>query len=437
MADTRLESPRSADQRTAKLAGSSTSQAKNAAGPTGQDFSSLLASLDSFVNMGLPSAAPMAGGVADEKLAQPELTEQDALLAAGAHAPWMSLVGQTARLDTQGDTDLRQGAATDFLSGRSSLAQLSHRQAVQVQEQGASAALESEKFEINQPQSIAGKEQTAINSDASVPLSKNGSGQTHEAEQAAQALDLAEAAAEVKPEVAAHKAQASQGVSLQGMTAVQPQVMEGLKDWLRAARSPLQDEESMQAKPGAAQQSSEMQAAAAVVGAAMGAAGAGMQGGSQSGSDLPQNLAGQEAGPSEREQEVSEQVAFWVHQKTQNAALSIQHEGRPIQVQVQLQGQEAHVRFAADDEQARQLLADGQAQLRDLLQAQGLSLSGVSVDAGGSQGQSNTGAEGDGAARAQARVARVSVNAGDATGAEAVVGRSAAQVSSKGVDLFV
>lgn len=437
MADTRIESPRSAEQRTAKLAGSSTSQAKNAAGPTGQDFSSLLASLDSFVNMGLPSAAPMAGGVAGEKLAQPELTEQDALLAAGAHAPWMSLVGQTARLDTQGDTDLRQGAATDFLSGRSSLAQLSHRQAVQVQEQGASAALESEKFELNQPQSIAGKAQPAINSDASIPLSKNGSGQTHEAEQASQALDLAEAAAEVKPEVAAHKAQASQGVSLQGMTAVQPQVMEGLKDWLRAARSPLQDEEGMQAKPGVAQQSSEMQAAAAVVGAAMGAAGAGMQGGSQSGSDLSQNLAGQDVGPSEREQEVSEQVAFWVHQKTQNAALSIQHEGRPIQVQVQLQGQEAHVRFAADDEQARQLLADGQAQLRDLLQAQGLSLSGVSVDAGGSQGQSNTGAEGDGTARAQARVARVSVNAGDATGAEAVVGRSAAQVSSKGVDLFV
>lgn len=437
MADTRIESPRSAEQRTAKLAGSSTSQAKNAAGPIGQDFSSLLASLDSLVNMGQPSAAPMAGGVAGEKLAQPDLTEQDALLAAGAHAPWMSLVGQTARLDTQGDTDLRQGAATDFLSGRGSLAQLSHRQALQVQEQGASAALESEKFELNQPQSIAGKAQKAINSDASFPLSKNGSGQTHEAEQAAQALDLAEAAAEVKPEVVAHKAQASQGVSLQGMTAVQPQVMEGLKDWLRAARSPLQDEEGMQAKPGAVQQSSEMQAAAAVVGAAMGAAGAGMQGGSQSGSDLSQNLAGQEVGPSEREQEVSEQVAFWVHQKTQNAALSIQHEGRPIQVQVQLQGQEAHVRFAADDEQARQLLADGQAQLRDLLQAQGLSLSVVSVDAGGSQGQSNTGAEGDGTARAQARVARVSVNAGDTTGAEAVLGRSAAHVSSKGVDLFV
>lgn len=437
MADTRIESPRSAEQRTAKLAGSSTSQAKNAAGPIGQDFSSLLASLDDLVNMGQPSAAPMAGGVAGEKLAQPDLTEQDALLAAGAQAPWMSLVGQTARLDTQGDTDLRQGAATDFLSGRGSLAQLSHRQAVQVQEQGASAALENEKFELNQPQSIAGKAQPAIHSDASVPLSKNGSGQTHEAEQAAQALDLAEAAAEVKPEVAAHKAQASQRVSLQGMTAVQPQVMEGLKDWLRAVRSPLQDEEGMQAKPGAVQQSSEMQAAAAVVGAAMGAAGAGMQGGSQSGSDLSQNLAGQDVGPSEREQEVSEQVAFWVHQKTQNAALSIQHEGRPIQVQVQLQGQEAHVRFAADDEQARQLLADGQAQLRDLLQAQGLSLSGVSVDAGGSQGQSNTGAEGDGTARAQARVARVSVNAGDTIGAEAVLGRSAAQVSSNGVDLFV
>lgn len=46
------------------------------------------------------------------------------------------------------------------------------------------------------------------------------------------------------------------------------------------------------------------------------------------------------------------------------------------------------MRFAAGDEQARQLLADGQAQLRELLQAQGLNLSGVSVDAGGAGARS-------------------------------------------------
>jgi flagellar hook-length control protein FliK len=187
-----------------------------------------------------------------------------------------------------------------------------------------------------------------------------------------------------------HKAQAlpQQGISLQGMTAVQPQALEGLKDLLRAARSPQQDEAAPQGKTAAVQGGADLQAAAAAVGAAMGAASAGMQGGGQNSSDFGQSLAGQDAAPTEREQEVSEQVAFWVHQKTQNAALSIQHEGKAIQVQVQLNGQEAHVRFAAGDEQARQLLADGQAQLRELLQAQGLNLSGVSVDAGGADARS-------------------------------------------------
>jgi flagellar hook-length control protein FliK len=138
-----------------------------------------------------------------------------------------------------------------------------------------------------------------------------------------------------------------------------------------------------------------------------------MQGGGQNSSDFGQSLAGQDAAPTEREQEVSEQVAFWVHQKTQNAALSIQHEGKAIQVQVQLNGQEAHVRFAAGDEQARQLLADGQAQLRELLQAQGLNLSGVSVDAGGAGARSGGDSQGEDAQRGQARVSRVSVNAAE------------------------
>ncbi|SUY94695.1 Flagellar hook-length control protein FliK [Comamonas testosteroni] len=212
-----------------------------------------------------------------------------------------------------------------------------------------------------------------------------------------------------------HKAQAlpQQGISLQGMTAVQPQALEGLKDLLRAARSPQQDEAAPQGKTAAVQGGADLQAAAAAVGAAMGAASAGMQGGGQNSSDFGQSLAGQDAAPTEREQEVSEQVAFWVHQKTQNAALSIQHEGKAIQVQVQLNGQEAHVRFAAGDEQARQLLADGQAQLRELLQAQGLNLSGVSVDGGGAGARSGDDSQGEDARRGQARVARVSVNAAE------------------------
>lgn len=445
MADTRIESPRSSEPRTGKASTQAMASAKSnaAAGEQVPKFSSLLAALDGFVMNGLQPAST-SGSVQDDQTAASALTEQDALLAAQGHTPWMSLVGQTAQLDGQGDADMRQGTATDFLSGRGQATQLAHRQALQAGDAGAAgahAAFMGKDLQSNLPQAQVDKAQAAMNSDAAA-LSQTQdesallSAQSLSDSQGTQ-LDDGKNALLARTDATLHKsaAQAQQGISLQGMAAVQPQTLEGLKDLLRAARSP--QEEGGQPKAGAAHSPNDLQAAAAAVGAAMGATSAGMQGGGQSASDFGQSMAGQDAAPTEREQEVSEQVAFWVHQKTQNAALSIQHEGRPIQVQVQLQGQEAHVRFAADDEQARQLLADGQAQLRDLLQAQGLSLSGVSVDAGASQGQSNTGAEGDGTARAQARVARVSVNAGDATGAEAVVGRSAAQVSSKGVDLFV
>ncbi|MDH1253850.1 flagellar hook-length control protein FliK [Comamonas thiooxydans] len=437
MAETRIDGPRG-ESRTGKAMAQSMSSAKSAAaaaGEPGQGFSSLLASLDGFVTAGLPQAAQQPAETSDAKLAP---GEQDALLIAQGHAPWMSLVGQTAQLDGQGDADLRQGVATDFLSGRGHAAQLAHRQALQLGPGEAHAAFMGKDFQSNQAQTYTTQPQAAINSDAAVLQPQQ--------DAAAQGQDsghnaLASAAEEVpaaRLESAVHKAQAvpQQGISLQGMTAVQPQALEGLKDLLRAARSPQQDEAAPQGKTAAVQGGADLQAAAAAVGAAMGAASAGMQGGGQNSSDFGQSLAGQDAAPTEREQEVSEQVAFWVHQKTQNAALSIQHEGKAIQVQVQLNGQEAHVRFAAGDEQARQLLADGQAQLRELLQAQGLNLSGVSVDAGGADARSGDDSQGEEAQRGQARVARVSVNAAELP-MSAASARNGAQPVQSGVDLFV
>ena len=67
------------------------------------------------------------------------------------------------------------------------------------------------------------------------------------------------------------------------------------------------------------------------------------------------------------------------------------------------------MRFAADDEQARQLLADAQSQLGELLQAQGL-VAGVSVDAGGASAE-NAGRGGADAQPVQTRLARVSSRA--------------------------
>lgn len=438
MAETRIDTPRSAESRVAKATAQAMTSVKStlAAGDEAPAFSSLLAALDSFATTGLPQVALPPGDAQEEKTTLPALAEQDTLLVAQGHAPWMSLVGQTARLDTQGDDDMRQGAATDFLSGRSNVTQLAHRQALQTGDVGAGgahAAFMGKDFQSNQPQSQSIQAQVATNfDDSALPANADHSEQSQSA-----LLATADEPVAARAEQAAHKLQAAghQGVSLQGMTAVQPQTLEGLKDLLRAARPASLDEGGAAGKPGSSSGAHDLTGAAVAIGAAMGAAGAGMQGGGQNASDLGQSLSGQESAPAEREQEVSEQVTFWVHQKVQNASLSIQHEGKPIQVQVQLNGQEAHVRFAADDEQARQLLADGQSQLRELLEAQGLNLSGVSVDAGGAH-QQGAGGQSDDGQRAQARSARVAVNAADLP-VDALNTRQVTRAAQTGVDLFV
>ena len=445
MAETRIDTPRSAEPRVAKATAQTMTSVKStlAAGDEVPAFSSLLAALDSFAATGLPQVALPPGDAQDEKTTLPALAEQDTLLAAQGHAPWMSLVGQTARLDTQGDDDMRQGAATDFLSGRGNVTQLAHRQALQTGDVGAGAAgtgaggahaaFMGKDFQSNQLQAQSIQAQAATNfDDAALPAKADLSEQSQSA-----LLAAADEPVAARAEQVAHKLQAAghQGVSLQGMTAVQPQTLEGLKDLLRAARPASLDEGSAASKPGSSNGSHDLLGAAVAIGGAMGAAGAGMQGGGQNSSDLGQNLSGQESAPAEREQEVSEQVAFWVHQKVQNASLSIQHEGKPIQVQVQLNGQEAHVRFAADDEQARHLLADSQSQLRELLQARGLNLSGVSVDAGGAH-QQGAGGHSDDGQRAQARSARVAVTAAELP-VDALNTRQATRAAQTGVDLFV
>lgn len=79
------------------------------------------------------------------------------------------------------------------------------------------------------------------------------------------------------------------------------------------------------------------------------------------------------------EDRVAEQVAYWVNQKTQNAELTLQRDGHPVEVSVSLSGNEAHVSFRSDQQQTRELLDQSMAQLSDLLRSEGLVLSGVSV----------------------------------------------------------
>lgn len=79
------------------------------------------------------------------------------------------------------------------------------------------------------------------------------------------------------------------------------------------------------------------------------------------------------------EEQMAEQVAYWVNQKTQNAELTLQRDGHPVEVSVSLSGNEAHVSFRSDQQQTRELLDQSMAQLSDLLRSEGLVLSGMSV----------------------------------------------------------
>ncbi len=105
------------------------------------------------------------------------------------------------------------------------------------------------------------------------------------------------------------------------------------------------------------------------------------------------------------EEYVTDQVAYWVNQKTQNAELTLDRDGQPVQVSVSLSGNEAHVTFRSDQSETRDLLDRSMAQLSDLLRSEGLVLSGMSVGTSAGDGTGANDAEQsrnrDGARQAQ------------------------------------
>ncbi|RQO80500.1 flagellar hook-length control protein FliK [Acidovorax sp. FJL06] len=109
------------------------------------------------------------------------------------------------------------------------------------------------------------------------------------------------------------------------------------------------------------------------------------------------------------EEQVADQVAYWVNQKTQNAELTLNRDGQPVEVSVSLSGNEAHVSFRSDQAQTRELLDQSMAQLRDLLRNEGLVLSGMSVgsSAGRDAAQGQGGDAGSSRGREGARQAQV------------------------------
>lgn len=85
-----------------------------------------------------------------------------------------------------------------------------------------------------------------------------------------------------------------------------------------------------------------------------------------------------------------EDMRFWLQGRQQRAEVLMDKDGQPVRVQITLRGNEAHVSFRADQAQTRDMLDASLQQLRDMLQQQGVELTGVSVEAdaqGGAQQQ--------------------------------------------------
>ena len=101
-------------------------------------------------------------------------------------------------------------------------------------------------------------------------------------------------------------------------------------------------------------------------------------------------------------EEPVEDMRFWLQGKNQRAEVVMDKDGQSVRVQVALRGNEAQVIFRADQAQTREMLDASLEQLRDMLQQQGLELTGVSVQADG-QGQSQQ--QGGGAAQSPWEVA--------------------------------
>ena len=105
---------------------------------------------------------------------------------------------------------------------------------------------------------------------------------------------------------------------------------------------------------------------------------------------------------------VAEKVAYWISNDVQNAEMKLDGIGElPVEVSIRMQGNEAHIAFRSDELHARAALENASEHLKDMLQREGLVLSGVSVgtagagDPGGQERKSRQGARQAGVASVQ------------------------------------
>ena len=132
------------------------------------------------------------------------------------------------------------------------------------------------------------------------------------------------------------------------------------------------------------------------------------------------------------EMQVAEQVTYWVSQNVQNAEMKLDGLGQsPVEVSISVQGNEAQISFRTDEAQARGVLEGAGAHLKDMLQREGMILTGVSV--GSSGGRDASGSGGDRRGRQSARQAVIA----PLEAAKAPHLRQTGMGTGRSVDLFV
>lgn len=129
---------------------------------------------------------------------------------------------------------------------------------------------------------------------------------------------------------------------------------------------------------------------------------------------------------------VAEQVKYWISNDVQNAEMKLDGIGNnPVEVSISMQGNEAHVAFRTDELQAREALENASLHLKDLLQREGLVLSGVSV------GTAGTGAGDSGAQERKPRQGGRVATVASAQPTPAINASSSGRVAGRALDLFV
>lgn len=93
--------------------------------------------------------------------------------------------------------------------------------------------------------------------------------------------------------------------------------------------------------------------------------------------------------------DVADQVSYWVAQGVQNAEMTVEGaNAERVHVSISLSGNEARVELRADQAMTREMLANASSHLKDLLDSQGLVLSGFTVSSSNSGGAGGAGGAG-------------------------------------------